>query len=65
MSGHEWEVGLLVIGAVIAGFIQTIFRRAENTGKRIGKLESESDYRRGFEDGRRAGREEERKENAK
>ena len=59
MTGHEWEIGLLVISAVVAGFIQTIFRRAEATGKRLGRLEKAAD----FERGRRAGlREKARKE---
>lgn len=62
MSGHEWEIGLLVISAVVAGFIQTIFRRAEATGKRLGRLEKAAD----FERGRRAGlREKAQRRNAK
>ena len=62
MSGHEWEIGLLVISAVVAGFIQTIFRRAEATGKRLGRLEKAAD----FERGRRAGlREKAQRSNAR
>lgn len=55
MTGHAWEIfagsALLVIGAVVTGVIQTLFRRAEKTGERLGRLEKAAD----FERGRRAG----------
>ena len=51
MSGHEWEIGLLVIGAVIAGLVRTIFARAEKSGERMGRLEKWVDR----EEGRRLG----------
>lgn len=51
MSGHEWEIALLGVGAVLTAIIQTLFRRAEKTGERLGRLEKAAD----FERGRRAG----------
>lgn len=49
---------LLVFGAVVTAVVQALFRRNESTGKRIGTLEKESDYQRGFQAGLRQGREE-------
>ena len=62
MSGHEWEIGLLVIGAVIAGLVRTIFARAEKSGERMGRVEKWIDR----EEGRRLGiAEEAQRRNAK
>jgi hypothetical protein len=55
MSGHEWEIAILLVGAVatavIGGLVTAIFRRAEKTGERLGRIEKWYD----FERGRRAG----------
>jgi hypothetical protein len=55
MTGHEWEIAILTIGAVltavIGGIVTAIFRRAEKTGERLGRIEKWLD----FERGRRAG----------
>lgn len=62
MSGQALAVAigcfLLVFGAITTAVVQALFRRNESTGKRIGALEKEADFRRGYEEGRRAGREE-------
>lgn len=58
MTGHEWEILLLIIGAIVAAVIQTLFRRAEKTGERLGRLEKWAD----FERGRRAGMREKARE---
>jgi hypothetical protein len=55
-------LGVPVVGAAAGALFGSFTRRRDEkdrrTGERIGKLESEADYRRGYEDGRRAGREE-------
>jgi hypothetical protein len=62
MSGHEWEIALLLAGAVVAWYSRRqenkeTAERAERTeharrvGERIGRLERIAD----FERGRRAG----------
>lgn len=69
MSGQALAVAigcfLLVFGAIVTAVVQALFRRNEGTGKRLGALEKESDYRRGYEDGRHAGREEANKEHGR
>lgn len=70
MSGQALAIAIgcfmLVFGAVVSTFVQALFRRNESTGKRIGALEKEADFQRGYRDGVRAGREEANREgNAK
>lgn len=70
MSGQALAIAvgcfLLVFGAVVTAIVQALFRRNESTGKRIGALEKEADFQRGYREGVRAGREEANREgNAK
>lgn len=66
-------LGVPVVGAAAGAVFNSFTRRreareaaeratqaaqAQRFGERIGKLESEADFRRGYEEGRRAGREE-------
>ena len=51
MSGHEWEIAILAIGALLTAVIGSIFRRAEKTGERIGRMEQWIDHERGRQAG--------------
>lgn len=58
MTGHEWEIAILVLGAVVTGLVSTLFRRAEKTGERMGRLERQADFDRGFKAGYKAAKRE-------
>lgn len=55
-------LGVPIVGAAAGAVFSSFTRRRDEkdrrTGERMGRLESEADYRRGYEEGRRVGREE-------
>lgn len=58
MSGHGWEIAMILLAAVAGGIVQSLMRSRNEQGKRIGRLERFKD----FQLGRMAGlREAERK----
>lgn len=54
MNGHEWEIALLAIGALLTALIGAIFRRAEKTGERMGRVEKWIDQETGRQEERKA-----------